>query len=383
MKVGFITLTKEPSDSHLFFTQQLNDIKFPSYIVIDNNSYFNDDSLTSFNLYTNKSLDIKDKLLFVDDNECKKAGYTNLNFIIKKSVSAWDKVLYLLNNSLKEYDFVWIVEDDVFIPSINSVLDMTEKYSQYDLVIQKDISKFTDTRWDHWNHVPKKWKPKIENNYYHSMACVTGISRRFLNIIDLYAKTYKSLFFLEIMFITLAHEHNLRIINPPELKTIVWRVSKFQSDWSYENILEIITKEKMNLWFHPIKDYHSQMMFRYILQDYFSNNYIPEITDIYPTISNNLKIKNKFNIKVKKCINNKVDIISYLLNDPENIIIENDGISCYTRTEVINKYKLSFTNRKKLENTKYSFYKFTLNNTGEYDLKNYTINDFLTVKSSI
>ena len=59
---------------------------------------------------------------YIPDNVCINNGYINSNINqntthIKKDPIAWDKFLYLFCEEYTKYDFVWVFEDDCFIPS--------------------------------------------------------------------------------------------------------------------------------------------------------------------------------------------------------------------------------------------------------------------------
>lgn len=244
MKIGFFILTKEPSDNVIIFANQLQEF-IETYVIVDNNDFVNP--------YNFKNL------IFIDDDKCTKEGFYDVNYVIKKKskVSAWDKVLYLLCKVLTDIDYCWIVEDDVFIPSINSVLEMTTKYfnNKNDIIVSGDISKLSEPKWFHWKRFPKNLK-FTDEKLYHSMVPAIGVSRNMLKMVDKHVKKYKRLFFLEILFNTLAHKHNLKIKIAPEFEnTIVWR-----HDWTYEDILKC--KE---CWYHPIKNQEVQILFRQLI----------------------------------------------------------------------------------------------------------------------
>jgi hypothetical protein len=247
MKVGFFILTFEPTFDVLDFCEAVSKKGIRSYVVVDNNNYIPEEKYKKF-------------VLQMDDDLCYNSGFKNTNFVItesiKKKITSWDKVLYFLCRKLKDIDFSWIVEDDVFIPSVESVVTMTEKYSSFDLVTATDEPNLEEKRdfW-HWRKVPKYMniqsktlsvdpKQNPDRGWYKSMVCAIGISRNLLYIINLHALAYKELMFIEFMFNTLAHEAGLNYTIAEELSTIKWRKS-----WKEEDF-----KVLSNNWFHPVKD---------------------------------------------------------------------------------------------------------------------------------
>ena len=79
------------------------------------------------------------QLNYVPDEVCVAKGFTNSNISkndthIAKNPIAWDKYLYLFCEVYTTYDFVWVFEEDCFIPSVESLKALDYVYSSYDLV---------------------------------------------------------------------------------------------------------------------------------------------------------------------------------------------------------------------------------------------------------
>ena len=256
MRTAFIILTYEPTNEMIDFIQDVNNkTSCEGFIVVDNNNY-------------TPPTNVKKYILQINDNLCYNSGFRNVNFVIKKKVTAWDKVLYFLCRILRDIDFSWIVEDDVFVPSIKSIENMTEKYKGYDLVTVDDISNKTEDRnyW-HWKYMPKYMNSKspiqsVEGiGWYRSMACAIGLSRRLLYIINLHTLAHKQLMFLEFLFNTLCHQAGLNNTTAPEFKYIVWRKNRKEDNWAVEDVLS----ESEEYWFHPIKNKEDHYILHKIL----------------------------------------------------------------------------------------------------------------------
>ena len=91
---------------------------------------------------------------------------------------------------------------------------------------------------------------KFELPLCKGMVCAIRVSPKMLMYINNYANDYKTLFFCEILFNTLAYQNNLQIITPKELSTI-----KYRRDWSKNEI------QKTHL-YHPIKSIKTQYEYR-------------------------------------------------------------------------------------------------------------------------
>lgn len=178
-------------------------------------------------------------LLFVNSSACYDAGYSQATSW-RKPV-AWDKALYYFTKVDAAYDFVWFIEDDVFIPSLdafwhlhNAMLDQDA-----DLAINSNVPNHDGGNHWHWGRA----RGRLDLPWYKSMACATGMSRRLLTLIADHAAAKGRLEFLEFFFNTLTMHNNLTLVNPPELGTIGYR-----REWTCEEVLD----RPMN-WFHPVK----------------------------------------------------------------------------------------------------------------------------------
>jgi len=81
------------------------------------------------------------------------------------------------------------------------------------------------------------------------MMCCVRLSNNILKCIKDYAEKYKTLFFLEALFPTIAIKNNLKYSNPSEFDEVTYR--EFQ-----ENNLN-----KINI-FHPVKNLNNHIIFR-------------------------------------------------------------------------------------------------------------------------
>ena len=210
------------------------------FIMVDNNSIKHPKKIKNINIlqiYDRKSIEL---------------GYKNASATLKKNPVTWDKVFYYFSNIDINFKNIWFIEEDVFIPRFNLLLDLDKKYKNEDLLCKQDISYNTDKlnkfNW-HWNRA----KGKIDKPWYRSLMCCHRQSQRLLQRIKDYVDKNGSLLFLEFMINTLAHHNNYNIKTIPNLKTITWK-KKYKVD-------EI----KMDNFYHPMKDLKEQEKYRNIL----------------------------------------------------------------------------------------------------------------------
>ncbi len=144
-------LTRQPSSEIVQFAVELaKQIPFIDvFLLVDNNAY-------STNLLNTSS---PIQMLQFNETVCRKYGFQGANniFGFGESCLAWDKALYYFSRQSTHHSFVWFVEEDVFIPSIQAFLSLHELYSlSYDLVtpsISYNVNGHLHS-WPHWYAVP-------------------------------------------------------------------------------------------------------------------------------------------------------------------------------------------------------------------------------------
>lgn len=209
------------------------------FIVIDDNKY----DIPNYDGFV--------KVIKIDNEESESKGYKNSILWLNGRAGSRDKALYYFNRYYTNYDNIWFIEDDVFIPRINTIKDIDNKYIDADLLSSAhDIFHKIDDNW-HWPVVKKHIK--IDLPYATSMICAIRCSRKMMISIDNYVKKYNDLFLDEALFNTLALHDNLNVKAIPELSTIVWKRGLI--GWVLEDI------KTTNL-YHPIKDIQQQYDFR-------------------------------------------------------------------------------------------------------------------------
>ena len=69
---------------------------------------------------------------------------------------------YFYKNDDINYDYIWFIEEDVFIPNINTIQNINNKYESGDLLSAKNDKsyKYNMKRW-HWRHKPWIFKYTI------------------------------------------------------------------------------------------------------------------------------------------------------------------------------------------------------------------------------
>jgi hypothetical protein len=256
MKTAVVFLSKQPSLETLKFADEVYDkSKFDVFIVVDDEKY------------VLPLLSKKHVAYSVEDEECQKHHYVGCNIAkghthIAKDVIAWDKFLFLFCEVLTSYDFVWVFEDDVFIPFVNTIAKLHDNYSNNDLVVPNNFHKIDGVMDWHWKSIMESIKPP----YFYSMVCAMGISRRLLSKVREYKKQNNKLFHIEAMFNTIAMQNKFNVISPLELKSIVW-----MGQWRIDEFLLL-----PNNVFHPLKETSEHPDYRKRIIEYSKNGYKPQ-----------------------------------------------------------------------------------------------------------
>ena len=254
MKSAVVFLCNKPHSETLHFAIEMS-IKsdFDVFIVSDS--------------MDNVQPSIRYRTIQIADEDCIRNGYTNSNISdnsthINKNPIAYDKFLFYFCELNPTYDFVWVFEDDVFIPSPQTIVKLHESNSIYDLVTPNNFQK-TDTAPDwHWPHIFNKHEPP----YFYSMVCAAGFSKEMLSAVSEYVKLNKSLFYIEAMFNTLAFHNDLLVSTPRELKSVVYK-----GEWSLDDF--VLLPDSV---FHPLKNKGDYDLYRKQIAKAKANNYQPK-----------------------------------------------------------------------------------------------------------
>ena len=239
-------LTEIPGLEILRFAEQLTQsaIQYDMdvFIMIDNN-YFNVSSI-----YVPSDV----RLLQIPKEQCINYGYQNTISLYARwrEITSWDKALLYFGELNKSYSFVWLIERDVFIPSVQAFYSLHDLYSHTsDLIIpHNDINLLGDSSYWHWHMAVGKLIPP----WSASMVNVIGFSRRILTATSDYVRWRGEVPFHEFFFNTLAMQSNMTIVVPTELDTIVFQGIHTLAD----------VHNQPNNFRHPVKDLGRQQKWR-------------------------------------------------------------------------------------------------------------------------
>lgn len=231
----------------------------------------------------------------IKEEDCYKRGYYNVNYTIKYGKpSSWDKALLYFCDYYHHYKNIWFVEDDVFIPSYQTIINIDKEYQNNDLLIR---SNHTDKNWFHYQIVLQQLYenkklihdyPDIEKYMGNSMVCAIRCSQHYMTYIKEFVKKYKKMYFLEVFLILIANLYHIPITIIPNLQHI-----QFRYNWLIQNIEE-------DFLYHPIKDPYTQFEYHKL---YIYNSYLVYPIDKKEIIQNIKKIGGKeINYKIIQLI---------------------------------------------------------------------------------
>jgi hypothetical protein len=172
------------------------------------------------------------------DDVCRTSNYNNSNPAIPKRPSAWDKAIYYFCEQNTSPDYVWFIEEDVFVPRESLFKELDDRYPTTDFIMKQHVKDTDDPSFEFWYD----GDGKMERPFYRSLVCTTRVSRAMLNRVKELHDSKKTLVFIEIMFNTLAVKYGLTMETPSELQSII-----FRHTWTEDTV-------NNDQFFHPVKD---------------------------------------------------------------------------------------------------------------------------------
>tara|TARA_B110000967_G_C18860737_1_gene549786 strand:- start:1034 stop:1789 length:756 start_codon:yes stop_codon:yes gene_type:complete len=206
------------------------------------------------NDYNIPGIDDSIKIIKINQKECSNAGY-NYMYGHSKIPTARDKALYYFNLIYKnDYKDIWFIEDDVLIPSKNTISNIDKKYIDNDYLVKDNVIKENPTKNDGW-----AFPYILDTTEYRGVFSISGImairlSKKMMNAIDMFVKKYEHAFFCEAFFGTVALNYNISITVIPELFYM----------WPMEQSLRkrVNGCYKENNLYHPLKSIARQRQIR-------------------------------------------------------------------------------------------------------------------------
>lgn len=194
-------------------------------------------------------------IINIPGNIATQAGYWGTVVYYMDRACSKDKALYFLANVAPKYDFVWLIEDDVLIPSNMTLQYLDDLYPETDLLVPPFAVR-------HFAHQAIGWHwPKIAPliafpfPWGQGLTCAVRFSQKFIQNLGEYANKEKKLFHDEALFTTLAMNTNLTIATPEALKTIAFRP---RGDFKHVDTKHL---------YHPVKDVNLRDDWHLIMQN--------------------------------------------------------------------------------------------------------------------
>jgi len=216
------------------------------FVAIDSDEKQRQENLSS-------SLRNKIKFINVSRGQAEKLGYFGSTYsgngIIE--VSTRDKALYFFCEENNLYKNVWMIEDDVFIPSSKTLNNIDSLYPDADLLCSKLHT--VNKEW-FWHMNAKEEFPECP--IFRSMVCALRCSAKMLMEIKKSANEKKYLEMDELLFANIAKKKNLNISSAKELDHLVFYEHDLPFSWSE------VSKIKQTHLYHPCKGYKKQSSIR-------------------------------------------------------------------------------------------------------------------------
>lgn len=219
-------LTIAPTLDHLNAIAELVVPNYEIYVFVDRDDY----NLTHSNL----------TIIRITNCEARAAGFYGINFHNSVSQSR-DKAMYYFHQNPPKSN-VWFLEDDVFVPTSQTIPNLDSKYPVGDLLSARHtiVERHNLTDWPHWPRVIQRYN--LTFPMARSLVCGIRVSPQLLAIVTQHIVDNRRSSYCEVIYNTLALQHKLKVVNPFEMSTI-----KYRHPWTFEQI------ETDHL-YHPVKD---------------------------------------------------------------------------------------------------------------------------------
>jgi hypothetical protein len=295
MKNIICFLTVKPTKEFYDFAKTFKNNEYDVYIIIDSNEYIIPE------------YDGVIPIIKVNNNVCESRGFKNTLYYCDNKAFARDKALYYFTVSRISFMYLWLIEEDVFIPNTTIIPSIDVKYPGYDLLCKanKITSKITQPVDWHW--------PKIKSNIFIqlpwacSLVCAIRITPKLLGCIAKYAKMFNTLFLDEALFNTIAIHNGLSIRAIEELSKLEFNKRWNINDFSYKYL------------YHPIKNIQDQIFIRKHLENantpVTDNSMLIENTSNHNQDIKQLELQLSKAIETKKSVERDIESLSVRLNN--------------------------------------------------------------------
>ena len=123
------------------------------------------------------------------------AGFHGADIYWGDRPHGYAKLTYFFCRLAPKYNFVWLIEDDVYIPSMEAFVSMLRLSGYRDVVVKHLFSREQSADLFHWTDAdthfsyPKPW--------FTSFVCVLGMSSTMLGKVDDYVSEFQKMGFVE------------------------------------------------------------------------------------------------------------------------------------------------------------------------------------------
>ena len=207
------------------------------------------------------------RYVLIDDGECANAGYYDFcpMFLKPSRVCTWDKAVYFFARlNPVRYEHVWLIEDDVFVPTLGAISALDRKYPGADIVSADTTLNTTGNPqgWFWWKFIDADLLPLP---WAMSLVCAVRLKTTVFDLLPALVDRWKArygvpdggpldherpLLYLEYVFHTLALHAGLSVVVAEELAGI-----RYRREWTLEEMAA-------DCLYHPVKELDLQVEYR-------------------------------------------------------------------------------------------------------------------------
>lgn len=230
----FLIVTRKPSQSILTFADELSQVLTHDVYIISDNPLSD---------YPRSA-----KAIYIDDDEARNEGFSNSSLITDKPI-AWDKALYLLAKNKIDFNYVWIMEDDVLFssPDLARALVTRYEHSDADLISATFFRRAESLDWAHWYRA----EHFDQQHQAFGFLPLCRLSKRMINSVQSFSQEHGSLAFIEVLFPSLALRDHLSVETLDFLDESRFRFGPPFQRWE---LLQRMGLDLRTGIFHPVKN---------------------------------------------------------------------------------------------------------------------------------
>ena len=202
----------------------------------------------------------------IADEVCKAVGLLRMNPTLNKPspVCTWEKSIYFFSHVKPGYKQIWFIEYDVFVPNIDLIKDLDERFPEAEFLARK-YKKMRNNLLEPWPNAHLAPTHLIPKPWARGMVCISRFSGDLINSVSEFMEKNnvndEIYGLIEFIIHTIALRDKRRMETPREFNNVTFKHARKlflyhqESDWQAQEI-------SADSFYHPVKNYEDQIRLR-------------------------------------------------------------------------------------------------------------------------